>query len=110
MQMMFENVIMASAWKRTLHGLTTGSIPAGPPLVHVLGILCSLQVVIFSEGDVSLNKCDFSESNATVLVDNNVGKVIIRNTILGDNNYCELVLDSWPKKSYYWRALAVCAS
>lgn len=47
------------------------------------------QAVIFSEGILYLDNCDFSESNASVLVFSaNHERATVRNTILGDKN-CE---------------------
>lgn len=55
--------------------------------------LCS-QAVIFNEGDLVLDDCDFSESSASVLVftDPATSHTTVRNAILGDLN-CEL--PSW---------------
>lgn len=50
---------------------------------------CLFQAVVFSEGELFLDNCDFSRSNASQLVfADPESTVVIRNTVLGDMN-CE---------------------
>ena len=47
------------------------------------------QGVVFSEGELFLDDCDFTGSNSSVLVVSTPNsKAVIRNAVLGDNN-CE---------------------
>lgn len=49
-----------------------------------------MQAVIFSEGDVFLDSCDFSGSSAAILLyaEGSSATSTVRNAVLGDNN-CE---------------------
>lgn len=47
------------------------------------------QAIVFSEGDLYLDNCDFSGSSSSVLVYSEENcTAVIRNSVLGDNN-CE---------------------
>lgn len=48
-------------------------------------VLPSAQAVVFSQGDLVLDDCDFSNSSAEVLVDA-TQHTVIRNAVLGDEN------------------------
>lgn len=64
---------------------------------YFLVIRFMLQAVVFSEGELSMDNCDFSKSWAPTLVfSNSVSKTTVRNTLLGDNN-CEFA-------SWWWTA------
>lgn len=55
----------------------------------LMKFLHALQVVVFSEGELSLNECDFSACSATELVYAAPGApTMIRNAVLGSSN-CE---------------------
>lgn len=47
-----------------------------------------MQSIIYSEGELTFDGCDFSRSSADVLVEGNDDDALIRNAILGDMN-CE---------------------
>lgn len=50
--------------------------------------------MVFSEGALYLDDCDFSGSTATTLVwlsEDGGGTTVVRNTVLGDNN-CEWIV------------------
>lgn len=52
---------------------------------------CLLQTVVYSEGTLYLDDCDFSGSSAPVLVfAEREYSTVVRNAVLGDKN-CELV-------------------
>lgn len=54
-------------------------------MIHVM---ISVQAVVFSDGCLKMNNCDFSKCSATPLVHGVENDTIIRNTIMGDTN-CE---------------------
>lgn len=49
-----------------------------------------IQAVVFNEGELVLDDCDFSESEASVLVyTDSAARTTVRNAVLGNKN-CEL--------------------
>lgn len=48
------------------------------------------QSVVYGDGELFLDSCDFRGCSATVLVEGVEGAVFVRNAVLGDNN-CECV-------------------
>lgn len=59
-----------------------------------------VQAVVFSEGALTLDDCDFSASSAPVLVytEGPNATAIVRNAMLGDEN-CESITDRHKRQS-----------
>lgn len=71
--------------------LTWASISFNIGNVHwiaAIHVMIAVQAVVFSDGNLEMNNCDFSRCSATPLVHGAEDQTIIRNTIMGDTN-CE---------------------